>query len=77
MSSGDEVKTINMSNQSTKQINPLEILIDNKSDVRATDSHGTSKNGRTYISPQVVFIRVTANEKSKAQFFISSTSNNH
>ena len=41
MSSGDEVKTINMSKQSTKQINPLNILIDNESEVRATNFHGT------------------------------------
>ena len=54
MSSGDEVKTINMSKQSTKQINPLKILIDNESEVRATNFHGTSKNSRTYISPQVI-----------------------
>ena len=63
MSSGDEVKTINMSKQSTKQINPLKILIDNESEVRATNFHGTSKNGRTYISPQVIFVRATAKEK--------------
>ena len=31
MSAGDEVKTINMSKQSAKQINPLKILIDNES----------------------------------------------
>ena len=63
MSAGDEVKTINMSKQSTKQINPLKILIDNESEVRATNFHGTSKNGRTYISPQVIFVRATAKEK--------------
>merc|ERR1712163_17824 len=63
MSSGDEVKTINMSKQSTKQINPLKILIDNESEVRATDFRGTSKNGRTYISPQVIFVRANTTEK--------------
>ena len=41
----------------------LKILIDNESEVRATNFHGTSKNGRTYISPQVIFVRATAKEK--------------
>ena len=77
MSSGDEVKTINMSKQSTKQINPLKILIDNESEVRATNFHGTSKNGRTYISPQVIFVRATAKKISGDQFSVSSTTNNH
>ena len=63
MSSGDEVKTINISKQITKQINPLKILIDNESEVRATNFHGTSKNGGNYISPQVIFVRATAKEK--------------
>ena len=50
MSSGDEVKTINMSKQSTKQINPLKILIDNESEVRATKFHRTSKMvGPTFL----------------------------
>ena len=43
MSSRDEVETINMSKQSTKQIDPLKILIDNASEFRATIFHGTSK----------------------------------
>ena len=63
MSSGDEVKTINMSKQSTKQINPLKILIDNESEVRATNFHGTQKF-RDLNFPQVVFVRVPAKEKN-------------
>ena len=63
-SSFDEVKTIHMFNPTTKKIRPIKILLDNDSEVRATNFHGTSKNGRSYISPQVVFVRATGKDKS-------------
>ena len=58
--SGDDVKTINMLNSKmSKQIIPLKILLDDDSEIRATNFHGTTKTGRTYISPQIVFVRET------------------
>ena len=64
-SSGDDVKTINMVNSKTsKQVLPLKILIDADSEIRATNFHGTTKTGKTYISPQVVFVRATGRQKS-------------
>ena len=48
-----------MTKQSAKQINPLKVLIDHDTDVRATNFHGTSKNGRSYVQPQICFVRAT------------------
>ena len=63
--SGDDVKTINMLNSKmSKQITPLKIILDNDSEIRATNFHGTTKTGRTYISPQIVFVRATGRQKS-------------
>ena len=63
--SGDDVKTINMLNSKmSKQITPLKILLDDDSEIRATNFHGTTKTGRTYISPQIVFIRATGRKRS-------------
>ena len=59
-----DVKTINMFRQTKKQIKPLKIILDSDSEVRATNFHGTSKGGRTYMTPQLVFIRATGKEKS-------------
>ena len=63
-SSKHDVKIINMFHQTKKQIKPLKIILDSDSEVRATNFHGTSKGGRTYITPQLVFIRATGKEKS-------------
>ena len=64
-SSGDDVKTINMLNSKmSKQITPLKILLDDDSEIRATNFHGTTKTGRTYISPQIVFVRATGRHRS-------------
>ncbi len=63
--SGDDVKTINMLNSKmSKQLTPLKIILDNYSEIRATNFHGTTKTGRTYISPQIVFVRATGRQKS-------------
>ena len=53
-----------MFRQTKKQIKPLKIILDSDSEVRATNFHGTSKGGRTYMTPQFVFIRATGKEKS-------------
>ena len=55
----ESVETLNMTKQSAKQINPLKVLIDHDTDVRATNFHGTSKNGRSYVQPQICFVRAT------------------
>ena len=63
--SGDDVKTINMLNSKmSKQLTPLKIILDNDSEIRATNFHGTTKTGRAYISPQIVFVRATGRQKS-------------
>ena len=63
-SSKHDVKIINMFRQTKKQIKPLKIILDSDSEVRATNFHGTSKGGRTYMTPQLVLIRATGKEKS-------------
>ena len=63
--SGDDAKTIKMLNlKMLKHITPLKILLDDDSEIRATNFHGTTKTGRTYISPQIVFIRATGRQRS-------------
>ena len=59
-----DVKTINLIQQTSKQIKPLKIILDSDTEVRATNFHGTSRGGRTYISPQLVFVRATGKGKS-------------
>ena len=68
--SGDDVKTINMLNSKmSKQLTPLKIILDNDSEIRATNFHGTTKTGRTYISPQIVFVRATGRKKASTSAF--------
>ena len=63
--SGSDVKTISMLNSKTsKEITPLKIILDCDSEIRATNFHGTTKTGRTYISPQIVFVRATGRQRS-------------
>merc|ERR1712074_76493 len=63
--SGDDVKTINMLNSKmSKQIIPLKILLDDDSEIRATNFYGQTKTGRTCISPQIVFVRATGRQRS-------------
>ena len=63
--SGSDVKTISMLNSKTsKEITPLKIILDCDSEIRATNFHGTTKTGRTYITPQVVFVRATGGQRS-------------
>ena len=63
--SGSDVKTISMLNSKTsKEITPLKIILDCDSEIRATNFHGTTKTGRTYITPQFVFVRATGRQRS-------------
>ena len=63
--SGSDVKTINMtSSKMSKQIVPLKILLDADSEIRATNFHGTTNTGKTYMAPQVVFVRATGRQRS-------------
>ena len=63
--SGSDVKTISMLNSKTsKEITPLKIILDCNSEIRATNFPGTTKTGRTYITPPVVFARATGRQRS-------------
>ena len=63
--SEEDVKTINMkSSKMSKEIVPLKILLDADSEIRATNFHGTTKTGKTYMTPQVVFVRATGRQRS-------------
>ena len=48
----------------SKEITPLNIILDCDSEIRATNFHGTTKTGRTYITPQIVFVRATGRQRS-------------
>ena len=64
-SNGNDVKTISMPNsKSSKEIIPLKIILDADSEIRSTNFYGTTKTGRPYITPQLVFCRATGKEKS-------------
>ena len=55
---GTDVKTISMTNsKSSKEIIPLKLILDADSEIRTTNFHGTTKTGRPYITPQLVFCR--------------------
>ena len=63
--SGDRVKTINMTNSKmSKEIVPLKIVLDADSEICATNFHGTTKTGKTYMAPQVAFVRATGRQRS-------------
>ena len=63
--SEEDVKIINMkSSKMSKEIVPLKILLDADSEIRATNFHGTTKTGKTYMTPQVVFVRATGRQRS-------------
>jgi len=63
--SQDDVKTINMLNSKiSKQITPWQILLDDASEIRSSNFHGQTKTGRTYMSPQIVFVRAIGRQRS-------------
>ena len=49
--------------KNTKEIIPLKILIDTDNEIRATNFYGTTKTGRSYVAPQLVFIKATGRQK--------------
>ena len=62
---GKDVKTISLQNKKqSKEIVPLKIILDCDTDVRATNFHGTTKTGRPYITPQLVFVRATGKHRT-------------
>ena len=62
---GNVIKTILMlNNKKSKEITPLKIILDCDSEVRATNFHGTTKTGRSYVAPQLVFVRAIGKQKS-------------
>ena len=59
------MKTISLQSKKTsKEIIPLKIILDCDSEVRASNFHGTAKNGQSYVTPQLVFIRQTGKLRS-------------
>ena len=63
--SQDDVKIINrLNSKMSKQITPLKILLDDDSEIGAINFHGQTKTGRTYISPQIEFVRARGRQKS-------------
>ena len=59
------VKTISMMDKKlTKEITPVKIILDTDNEIRATNFYGTSKTGKSYISPQIVFMKATGKQKT-------------
>ena len=59
------VKTISMMDRKlTKEIIPVKIILDTDNEIRATNFYGTSKTGKSYIAPQLVFMKATGKQKS-------------
>ena len=53
-----EVKTLSMlDNTREKEIIPMKIILDTEREIRATNFHGTSRAGKSYIVPQIVFMK--------------------
>ena len=42
----------------------MKILLDDDSEICATNFHETTKTGRSYISLQIVFVRATGKQRS-------------
>ena len=62
---GDYVKTINMLiSEMSKQITLLKTLLGDDSEISATNFHGAMKTVRTYITPQIAFVRATGRHRS-------------
>ena len=60
-----DVKTISMMNKkSEKEIIPIKIILDTDKEIRATNFHGTTRTGKSYTVPQVVFMRETGKQRS-------------
>lgn len=52
-----------MHNHNTKEIIPVKVIIDTDLEISATNFYGTSKTGKSYVAPQLVFIKALARQK--------------
>ena len=43
--------------ENEKEIIPIKIELDTDTEIRATNFYGTTKTGKIYITPQLVFVR--------------------
>ena len=58
------VKPISMMDKKlTKEIIPVKIILDTDNEIRATNFYGTSKTGKSYIAPYLVFMKATGKQK--------------
>ncbi len=62
---GKECRTITMkNNENEKEIIPIKIELDTDTEIRACNFYGTTKTGKKYITPQLVFVRAVGCNKS-------------
>ena len=62
---GKECRNITMKNkENEKEIIPIKIELDTDTEIRATNFYGTTKTGKKYITPQLVFVRAVGCHKS-------------
>lgn len=58
------MKTVSLPNKKqSKEIVPIKIILDCDTYVRATSFHVTTKTGKPYITPQLVFVRATGKQR--------------
>ena len=59
------VKTISMmTNNLEREIIPVKIILDTDKEIRATNFHGTTRTGKSYSVPQLVFMRAIGKQRS-------------
>ena len=50
--------------ENEKEIIPIKIELDTDTEIRACNFYGTTKTGKKYITPQLVFVRAVGCNKS-------------
>ena len=50
--------------ENEKEIIPIKIELDTDTEIRACNFYGTTKTGKKYITPQLVFVRAVGCQKS-------------
>ena len=61
---GRDVKTISrLDNMHGKEIIPMKIILEADREIRATNFHGTSKAGKSYKTPQIIFMKHIGKQK--------------
>ena len=50
--------------ENEKEIIPIKIELDTDTEIRATNFYGSTKTGKKYIAPQLVFVRAVGCHKS-------------